>query len=166
MRTTPLHLAVASVFGLALMLVASPASADVAGTYDVKYEEVSTNCASPLVYPHGKLEITRKGTTVTVDIDRTPPMSGSVGKNGKVSAKSKRGKTSLGGMDGVFSVAGRVTPEGMLTFVMIGEYTAGGKSLCSQSWNVTGAKADKPAQAPAKKKAAASSAFVLPAFFQ
>jgi hypothetical protein len=145
----------ASVLGLALVLMTSPAWADVAGTYDVKYEEVSTNCTSPLKYPPGTLDVKVKGNSVTVDIARTPLMQGSVAKGGKISAKSKQGKTSLEGMDGVFSVAGKVTPEGMLSFVMVGEYTASGKALCSQSWNVVGIKADpapKPSKATPKKQ--------------
>lgn len=139
--------------GLALLGSVATASADdVTGTYDVKYEEVSTNCPSPLRYGNGKLEVKTKGTTVTVDIDRTPLMQGSVGKGGKVSAKSKLGTTSLDGMSGTFSVAGKITPEGMLSFVMVGEYTAGGKALCSQSWNVVGSKGDDAKQAPPPKK--------------
>ena len=55
-------------------------------------------------------------------------------------------------MGGAFSVAGKITPEGMLTLVMVGEYTVGGKALCTQSWNVVGSKAD--AKPPAKKKSA------------
>jgi len=149
MRTTSL----AAIVGLALFGSVATASADdVTGTYDVKYEEVSTNCPSPLKYGNGKLEVKTKGTTVTVDIDRTPLMQGSVGKGGKVSAKSKSGGTALDGMSGVFSVAGKITPEGMLSFVMVGEYTAGGKALCSQSWNVVGSKADDAKQAPPKTK--------------
>jgi hypothetical protein len=149
MRTTQIVLAV-----LGLALAASPALADdVAGMYDVKYDEVSTNCPSPLKYTHGKLEIKVKGTQLTVDIDRTPIMVGSPAKNAKVSAKSKSGPTMLDGMAGSFSVAGKVTPEGMLTLVMVGEYTAGGKALCTQSWNVVGIKADA-AKPPVKKKAA------------
>lgn len=136
---------------LALALTASVASADVAGTYEVKYEEVSTNCTSPLVYPAGKLEVKVKGSTVTVDISRTPLMQGSVGKAGKVSAKSKSGNTSLDGMSGVFSVAGKITPEGILSFVMVGEYSASGKPLCSQSWNVSGTKADSAPKAGKKQ---------------
>ena len=136
--------------GVAILLTSTLAVADVAGTYEVKYEEVSTNCTSPLRYPHGKLQVKVKGNTVTVDIDRTPVMTGSVTKAGKVSAKSKSGATSLDGMNGVFSVAGKITPEGMLSFVMVGEYTASGKPLCSQSWNVTGSKNDEPKQ-PKKK---------------
>ena len=151
MRTTSL----AAIVGLALLGSVATASADdVTGIYDVKYEEVSTNCPSPLKYGNGKLEVKTKGTTVTVDIDRTPLMQGSVGKGGKISAKSKSGNTALDGMSGVFSVAGKITPEGMLSFVMVGEYTAGGKALCSQSWNVVGSKGEADAKQgpPAKKK--------------
>ena len=154
MRTIPF-----AAFVSVLLAGVAPAFADdVAGTYDVKYEEVSTNCPSPLRYPHGTLEIKVKGTSVTVDIDRTPLMQGSVAKNGKVSAKSKLGPTSLDGMTGVFSVGGKITPEGMLAFVMVGEYQAGGKPLCSQSWNVAGSKVE-PARPPAKKKSADGTEF-------
>ena len=60
---------IASLFGMALVLVGSSTAFadDVAGSYDVKYEEVSTNCPSPLKYQHGKLEVKTKGTSVTVD---------------------------------------------------------------------------------------------------
>jgi len=146
----------APLLALAVVLAASPAFADVAGVYDVKFEEVSTNCQAPLRYPHGKLEIKVKGKTVTVDIVRTPVMTGSVGKGGKLSAKSRSGSTMMEGMKGVFSVAGKVTPEGMLSLVMIGEYTANGKPLCSQSWNVVGSKADEAAAKPRKQSAALS----------
>jgi hypothetical protein len=148
--------------GLAILLVSTVAAADVTGTYEVKYDEVSSNCASPLRYPHGKLDVKQKGTTVTIDIDRTPILHGSVSKTGKISAKSKSGPTSLGGMNGVFSVAGKITPEGMLALVMVAEYTANGKPLCSQSWNVSGSKADAPA--PTKGKRQASSVLELPSF--
>jgi len=36
----------------------------------------------------------------------------------------------------------------MLTLVMVGEYTASGKALCTQSWNVVGSKADAPVKPP------------------
>lgn len=158
--------------GVALIFAASTAAADVGGTYDVKYEEVSTNCQSPLKYPHGKLAVKVKGTSVTVDIDRTPVMQGSVGKGGKVSAKSRKGSTMIDGMSGVFSVAGKITPEGMLSFMMIGEFSANGRPLCSQSWKVVGSKADEPEPAkppPAKKRASSPSELsllVLPEILQ
>ena len=59
------------------------------------------------------------------------------------------------GMDGVFSVAGRITTEGMLSLVMVGEYQTAGKPLCTQSWNLAGlrARSDRPAaDKPDKKK--------------
>jgi len=160
MRTTHFVLA-----GLAIALSVGTAAADgVAGVYDVKYEEVSTNCQSPLKYPHGKMDVKiTKGSSITVDIDRTPLMLGSVGKGGKISAKSKSGPTSLDGMNGVFSVAGKISPEGMLTLVMVGEYSASGKALCSQSWNVVGSKADAVPVTPKKK---AASVEMIPSYLR
>jgi hypothetical protein len=139
--------------GVALMFAASAARADdVTGVYDVKFEQVSTNCASPLNYPHGKLTIIQKANQVTVEIDNTPRMTGVPAKNGKISAKSKPGgATMIEGMLGVFSVAGRVTPDGLLHVVMVGEYTAQGKPLCSQSWNVSGPRNESKPAKPAKK---------------
>ena len=127
---------------LVLLALSGVASADASGVpsgvYDVKFEEVSTNCQSPLKYPHGKITVTVKGTALTVDINRTPRMHGLPAKNGKISAKSKLSATMIEGMLGVFSVAGKVTPEGQLSLVMVGEYSAQGKPLCTQSWNVIG----------------------------
>ena len=119
---------------------------DLAGSYEVKFEQVSSNCEHPLAYPqHGAIKIEVKGGDLHVDIDRTPLMVGKPTKTGKVSAKSpKPGHTPIEGMDGVFSVAGRVTNEGLLSLVMIGEYQTAGKPLCTQSWNVSGLRSDKP----------------------
>jgi hypothetical protein len=150
---------------LALLVVAAaatPARADVTGVYDVKFEEVSTNCTSPLRYPHGKLTISAKANRLMVDVERTPMMNGVPAKNGAVNAKSKVSATMVEGMLGVFSVAGKVTPEGQLMLVMVGEYSANGKPLCSQSWNVSGPRSTDtptprvPVQPPKKTKASAS----------
>jgi len=127
---------------LVLLGVASQARADVTGIYDVKFEEVSTNCTHPLRYPPGKLTIKIVGRSLTVDIDRTPLMGGVPSKNNRISAKSRSGNTMVDGMTGVFSVAGTVTPEGLLHLVMVGEYSAKKKPLCSQSWNVDGLRVD------------------------
>lgn len=120
-----------------VLLASSVAAADPSGVYDVKYEEVSTNCQSPLRYAPGKLTVKITGKTLSVDIDRTPLMSG-IASEDKISAKSKSGGTMVEGMTGVFSVAGKVTKEGLLSLVMVGEYSANGKPLCTQSWNVNG----------------------------
>lgn len=165
MRTTRFPLATS--VGVAILLTSSIAAADVAGTYDVKFEEVSNNCTSPLRYPHGRLGVkVKSGSGITVEIDRTPKMQGSVTKAGKVSAKSKSESTPIGGMNGVFSVAGKITPEGMLSLVMIGEYTdaSNGRALCTQSWNVAGSKSDEPAAKP--KKAATETVLDLPSMLR
>src|SRR5688572_4319708 len=85
------------------------------------------------------------GGVAHADIDRTPLMVGPVtaAKSRKISAKSKLKPTMMEGMVGVFSVAGKVTPDGILSLVMVGEYSANGKPLCTQSWNVVGPKAEK-----------------------
>jgi hypothetical protein len=59
------------------------------------------------------------------------------------------------GMTGVFSVAGKVTPEGQLQVVMVGEYSANGKPLCTQTWNVSGprSKDEKPKKNSARTQA-------------
>lgn len=135
MRTVLLALA-----GMSMMV--GTAAADVTGIYDVKFEEVSTNCTSPLRYTPGKLTIKITGNSLTVDIDRTPLMGGIPSKTDKISAKSKPGGTMVEGMTGVFSVAGKVSPEGLLHLVMVGEYSANNKPLCTQSWNVNGPRTD------------------------
>ncbi|HET9627591.1 MAG TPA: hypothetical protein VFP84_39815 [Kofleriaceae bacterium] len=140
-------------FGLVLA-AATPALADdsLAGAYNVKFEQVSTNCSSPVSYPEfGLLKIAVKGADMQVDIERTPLMVGKVGKPGKVSVKSKPGHTPISGMDGTFSLAGRISSEGMTSLVMVGEYTTGGKPLCTQTWNLTGQR-DGDKAAPGKPK--------------
>lgn len=154
MRTLLLSCAVLG--SVVLATVRTARADDLAGTYDVKFEEVSTNCGErKLTYPlHGSLKIEVKGGDLHVDIERTPMMVGKPAKNGKVSATSPRpGHTPVEGMDGAFSVAGRITSEGMLQLVMVGEYQAAGKPLCTQSWNLAGLRGtpDKPAK-PDKKK--------------
>jgi hypothetical protein len=135
---------------LVLVVAAGAATAHaddlVAGSYDVKFEQVSTNCEHPLAYPQrGSIKIELKGGDVRVDIDRTPIMVGKPAKTGKLSARSpKPGHTPIEGMDGVFSVAGRITGEGMLSLVMVGEYQTAGRPLCTQSWNLSGLRAEKP----------------------
>ena len=146
-----------AVLGVAVLAAAAPAHADdLAGAYEVKFEQISTNFEHPLAYPQqGTVKIEVKGVDMQVDIDRTPRMvgktkPGKVSEPRKVSAKSpKAGHTPKEGMDGMFSVAGRGTTEGMLSLVMGGEYQAAGRPLCTQSWNLSGlvARPDKPDKA-------------------
>src|SRR5512139_1660022 len=108
-----------------VLLATGVAHADVGGGYEVKYEEVSSNCTTgKLAYAPGSLTVKVKGNQLVIDIDRTPVMIG---------APPKHGNTMIDGMKGVFSVAGRITAEGTLYLVMTGEYSAGGKPLCTQT---------------------------------
>jgi hypothetical protein len=123
---------------------AAPAYADepIAGSYEAKFEQVANNCDHPIAYPaRGAVKIDIKGGDLQVDIDRTPIMTGTPRKDGKVNARSRLGHTPIEGMDGVFTVAGRVTSDGMLSLSLIGEYQAAGKPLCTQSWTLSGLKA-------------------------
>lgn len=131
------------VVGIVLAAAAPARADDLPGSYDVKFEPLSTNCEHPIAYPqHGTLKIAIKGSEIQVDIERTPLMVGKTTKPGKIDATSpKPGHTPVEGMDGVFKVAGRITGEGMLSLVLVGEYQTAGKPLCTQSWNLSGLKA-------------------------
>jgi hypothetical protein len=131
--------------GIVVGLAAATADAgDPAGSYQVRFEQVSSNCEHPITYPqHGALKIEVKGGNLQVEIERTPLMVGKQTRNGNISAKSRTGHTPIQGMDGLFSVTGRITSEGMLSLVMTGEYQAAGKPLCTQSWNLSGQRAAK-----------------------
>jgi hypothetical protein len=149
MRTTLLSL-------ITLAALCAPALAEpVVGTYEVKYELSSNNCSSELLkFQRGELKIDVKANNLSVDIERIPLMNGAPTKVGKITAKSKPkgGHTPVSGMDGVFSVAGRVQ-NGLLSLVFVGEYftEVGHKPLCTQSWNISGTrKDDAPVQAPKK----------------
>lgn len=117
--------------------VAAAQPSEVAGTYDVKYEEVANNCTNVgMALGRGTLKITKTGATVSVDIERIPVMSGAVNKT-KIKVASKPGPTSIAGLDGKFSLAGAVV-ESTVSFVFVAEYFSQNKALCTQSWNISG----------------------------
>lgn len=139
-----------------LAATAATAFADdpVVGSYEAKFEQVANNCEHPVMYPqNGSIKIDVKGGDLQVDIERTPLMLGTPRKDGKVNAKSRPGHTPIQGMDGVFTVAGRITGEGMLQLSLIGEYQTGGKPLCTQSWTLSGLRARPDKPEPAKPDA-------------
>lgn len=149
--------------------LASPALADkrVDGAYEVKFEEMSTNCDPPrFAYQRGSVKIETQKNTLVVNITTgatgamIPQMAGGPGKSGKISAKTlKKSPTTVQGLDGTYRVSGRVDDGGVLQLVLVGEFTKTGetKTMCTQSWNLSGVKqtAEKPAtpDKPAKKSA-------------
>lgn len=148
---------------LALALAPAVAHADnaeaVSGTFDVKYEEVTSNCQNTgVVLSRGALAIEkRKGSSIAVDIERMPIMTGTASKGGRIKAASKLGKTSIQGLDGRFSTAGTVNADGVLNVVFVAEYYLQGKAFCTQSWNVSGVRKDEKPTAQMSAPAMSSS---------
>lgn len=151
-----------------LALTAGVASADnadaVAGRYEVKYEEVTSNCQNTgMVLLRGVMDVTkRKSTTVAVDIDRIPLMAGAAAKQGRIKATSKLGPTSIQGLDGRFSIAGSINSDGILSMVLVAEYYVKNKAYCTQSWNVSGLRSGSGAETGGKKSAADDDLSPLP----
>ena len=155
MRTN--RLVAAAVLGLA-SLVAAPAFADVGGVYEVKFEEMSTNCSPPpITYTRGTVKIDVAKSSMRVNIETIPQMVGVPAKSGKISAKMpKKLASTVTGLDVKSTVSGRVDDNGVLQLVLVSEYTRtdNGKPHCTQSWNVSGARSSTPAQAAPGKGSA------------
>jgi hypothetical protein len=150
MRTN--RLVAASVLAVAT-LVAAPlafAQANVAGTYEVKFEEMSTNCTPPpITYTRGNLKVDIAKSSMRVNIDTIPQMIGIPAKSGKINAKMpKKLASTVQGLDVKATVSGRVDDNGVLQLVMVAEYTRtdNGKPHCTQSWNVSGVRAGTATQ--------------------
>lgn len=150
-----------SVLGV-LSLLASPAFAQtkVDGSYEVKFEEMSTNCDPPrFAYTRGTVRIDVVKKSLKVNIETIPQMAGVPAKSGKISAKTlKRSATTVQGLDGTYRVSGRVDDGGVLSLVLVAEFSKSGetKTLCTQSWNISGvrsAAAQKPVNRKPKKSA-------------
>ena len=140
MRTN--RLVAASVLAVASFAATPSFAQDIAGTYEVKFEEMSTNCDPPrFSYNRGTVKIDVGKSSLRVNIDTIPQMAGVPAKSGKITAKTpKKLPTTVQGLDGKYSVSGRVDDSGVLQLVLVAEYTKAGesKTLCTQSWNVSG----------------------------
>src|ERR1051326_3830665 len=149
--------------GLVLVaaMAATASADDVAGVYDVKFEEMASNCKPiPVTLTKGKLTIEVRKGSLTVNTDLIPQMAGVPAKNGKVDAKTtKFVPSTFQGLDGKYSIAGRVDDSGTLAVVLVAEYQNHDtkKPFCTQSWNVTG-----PRQGAAGKKSAELESAIFP----
>ncbi len=150
--------------GMLLLALAAPAVAQsVAGSYEVKFEEMSTNC-DPVRFTYTR-SVVRIGTpgknSLTVNIETIPQLAGIPAKSGKINAKTpKKVATTIDGVDGKYGASGRVDDSGVLELVLVAELFRkdNGKPLCTQSWNLRGVrqgsgetKADKPTDTKQKK---------------
>jgi len=111
----------------------------VEGKYAAKFERVANNCAKAgMSLSSATVDVSQPKTrSVSVTIPAVPIMNGSVSRGGKFRAVAKRGKTAIQGVEGRFSVAGRVEKRN-IQFLLIAEYFEGDKPLCTQSWNASG----------------------------
>lgn len=149
MRTPSILLAAS--FGLALVAADGAAAAQrkdapaqpaqparIDGKYAAKFDAVANNCSrAGMSLSSATVELTQKARGVSVTIPAVPIMGGTVSRGGKFRAVAKRGKTAIQGVEGRFSVAGRVEKR-TIQFLFIAEYFEGTKPLCTQSWNATG----------------------------
>jgi hypothetical protein len=169
------HVAIAA--SLLVAAIASPAVAEtkVAGAYEVKFEEMSTNCDPPrFAYTRGTVKIDTAKSSLVVNITTgatgamVPQMAGVPGKSGKINAKTlKKQSTTVQGLDGTYRVSGRVDETGVLQLVLVAEFSKAGetKTLCTQSWNLSGVRQATAQQTPPKAKKSAV-ADVLPSALQ
>lgn len=135
-----------AVLAFTLVLLAAEHSAlaqagpEVAGTYSVEFEEVANSCTQTgMSLRTAKVQLTQKDTKVSVTIPSVPIMDGRVRRAGKFRASARRGKTAIQGVDGRFSVVGRVDQKTKrIQFIFVAEFFQGKKPLCSQSWNAQG----------------------------
>jgi hypothetical protein len=111
----------------------------VAGTYGATFSSVANNCDGVgMNIATANVELSQSaGRRISVTLPAVPIMSGVVNRTGKFKASVKRGKTAIAGVDGRFSVAGRVAKD-TIQLLFIAEYFKGQKPLCTQSWNATG----------------------------
>ncbi|HWM84352.1 MAG TPA: hypothetical protein VNO33_00915 [Kofleriaceae bacterium] len=126
--------------GLAGGAAAQPQQAPrVAGKYSATFQEVANNCSGVgMSLRSATVELFQAGErSVQVTVPSVPIMRGVVSRAGKFKAEAKRGKTAIDGVDGRFSVAGRVDDKG-IQLLFIAEYYRGKRPMCTQSWNASG----------------------------
>ncbi len=117
----------------------TPPPARVAGKYTASFQEVANNCSGiGMSLRSSTIELHQSGErNVQVTVPSVPIMRGVVSRAGKFKAEAKRGKTAIQGVDGRFSIAGRVDDKG-IQFLFIAEYYRGNRPMCTQSWNASG----------------------------
>ncbi len=130
----------AAVLGVGLLMAADVAVAQPKdSSYAATFEEVVNNCPkNGYRLDKGTVRIaTRTGRKITVTVAGIPNMNGSWGRSGGKFKAEARGATTSAGVDGKFSMAGRVDSDGIQALFIV-ELYRGDKPLCTQSWSVTG----------------------------
>ncbi len=110
-------------------------------TYKVKFTQVANTCEGigiSLNKADFKISPVGKSKSLAVEIPMIPVMKGRAGKKGKFSARAKKGKTAIEGLDGKFSVSGTVSDKGVIKLMFFAEYFKGKTPMCTTSWNGKG----------------------------
>ncbi len=156
---------------LLVTALATPVAAqNVAGSYEVKFEEMATNC-DPVrfTYTRGIIKVDTGKSSLRVNIDTIAQMTGVPQKSGKINAKTpKKSATTVDGIDGKYAISGRVDDTGVVELVLVGEFFRhdNGKPLCTQSWNIRGVRqtsSEKPAGNKTQKKSVPAAFQMMPA---
>lgn len=134
---------------IVLMLLSAPALADVdaSGSYDASFVEIGQNCDRPPVsLRNSKLvvAVNLRKNSLTVNIETIPELIGVPERGGKIKATTLTVvPTTIQGLDGRYSIAGKVDDGGVVQLVLTAEYQRhdNHKPYCTQSWNVTGPRA-------------------------
>jgi hypothetical protein len=136
--TSALALAVA-LLGADTALADRKPDQPVAGKFAARFDLVSSNCKETgMNLDRMSIELGEPSRgRVAVTMPMVPNMSGVVSRGGKFKAEARRGKAGIEGLEGQFSIAGRVEGE-TIQFLFIAEYYRAGKALCTQSWNASG----------------------------
>lgn len=128
-----------------LALAGDAAAQSGSETYDVAFESVTSNCDADaaLSLTRGRLVLERDSKQVKLRLAglpvSLPELRGSQRRGGKLKAKATG--TGSGGRRQRLTASGRVE-DGTIQLLFIAElHGSDGKSVCSQTWDVTGKRA-------------------------
>jgi hypothetical protein len=129
---------------LVLTFVAAPVAfaqvSGVSGSFASSFEMVVDNCkGAGATLEKATIEVTQNGNVLSISIPTLPQMKGKLGKRGKLRAEAS---ASSDGVRGQYSLNGRVTGK-RLQAVLVAEFFKGDKPQCTQSWSVTGKRANR-----------------------
>lgn len=147
MRITLVVIAViASGASGASVLVVSPGEAAAQNApssviYEGGFEEITNSCSKEqgMALSKSTVKLARKGESVEVTISGVPSMTGRLRRGGSFRAEAKGPRPEQKDIEGRYSATGRAN-ERRVQLVFVAEFYRGTTPVCTQSWDVTGAR--------------------------
>lgn len=138
MRITLVVIA-SALLGLAGSAAAQSAPSSV--VYEGGFEEITNSCSKEqgLALSKSTVQLTRKGEVVEVTISGIPTMTGRQRKGGSFRAEAKKPTAKTPDIEGRYSATGRANDR-RVQLVFVAEFYRGKTPVCTQSWDVTGAR--------------------------